>query len=514
MATPNAASLLVLLLVSCQSSATAEWLPGGSPTPGYNQAIPSKLMTPDRVKTSIGTLEFFDGLPSPATSDKLYDFLDLSRGVDVFLNMVPAASVEALRVGMLEMGVDAPNKVLLYDQLMDSNSLFLTGNTDTVYAIGLLDLLRDGPTVVEIPAGAGPGTVNDAFFRFVTDMGAPGPDRGKGGKYLLLPPGYEGEVPEGYFTSVCPTYVNWLPLRGFLKDGSTDAAVKMWTEGLRIYPLADAGNVPAMEFISGTGKVVNTIHANNLSFYSEIDDVVQREPLGFIDDELRGQLSAIGIQKGQPFEPDGRMKRILTEAVSIANGAARAMAFDPRSETIHLYEGSETWYVAFDGGDYRWLRDGGEGGRYMDARTLFFYIATVNTPAMVLQMVGVGSQYALCARDSEGRYLDGAKSYKLNIPAEVPAKDFWSLVAYDTQTRSMLQTDQPYPSKNNERNKDLEKNKDGSIDIYFGPTAPEGREANWIQTVPGKAWFTCLRLYGPLEAWFDQTWRPGDPVRL
>jgi hypothetical protein len=313
---------------------------------------------------------------------------------------------------------------------------------------------------------------------------------------------------------VCPTYVNWLPLRGFLKDGTTDAAVKMWTEGLRIYPLADAGNVPAMEFISGTGKVVNTIHANNLSFYSEIDDVVQREPLGFIDDELRGQLSAIGIQKGQPFEPDGRMKRILTEAVSIANGAARAMAFDPRSETIHLYEGSETWYVAFDGGDYRWLRDGGDGGRYMDARTLFFYIATVNTPAMVLQMVGVGSQYALCARDSEGRYLDGAKSYKLNIPAEVPAKDFWSLVAYDTQTRSMLQTDQPYPSKNNERNKDLEKNKDGSIDIYFGPTAPEGREANWIQTVPGKAWFTCLRLYGPLEAWFDQTWRPGDPVRL
>ena len=152
MTTPNAASLLVLLLVSCQSSATAEWLPGGSPTPGYNQAIPSKLMTPDRVKTSIGTLEFFDGLPSPATSDKLYDFLDLSRGVDVFLNMVPAASVEALRVGMLEMGVDAPNKVLLYDQLMDSNSLFLTGNTDTVYAIGLLDLLRDGPTVVEIPA--------------------------------------------------------------------------------------------------------------------------------------------------------------------------------------------------------------------------------------------------------------------------------------------------------------------------------------------------------------------------
>ena len=154
--------------------------------------------------------------------------------------------------------------------------------------------------------------------------------------------------------------------------------------------------------------------------------------------------------------------------------------------------------------------DDGNGGRNKDARSLFFYIATVNTPAMVLEMVGVGSQYALASTDSKGRYLDGSKDYTLTLPADVPAKDFWSLVVYDPQTRSMLQTDQPYPSKNNERNKDLVTNADGSTTIWFGPTPPKGHEANWIQTVPGKGWFICLRLYGPLESWFDKTWRPGE----
>jgi hypothetical protein len=133
---------------------------------------------------------------------------------------------------------------------------------------------------------------------------------------------------------------------------------------------------------------------------------------------------------------------------------------------------------------------------------------------MVLEMVGVGSQYALAALDSEGAYLNGAGSYKLTIPANVPAKDFWSLVVYDPQTRSMLQTGQPYPSKNNERNRDMLLNKNGSTTLWFGPEAPPGKEANWIQTLPGKGWFLCLRLYGPLESWFDKSWQPGEIEKL
>jgi hypothetical protein len=479
--------------------------------PGYNTAIPAEILTPDSVETDqLGTLEFFDGMPNDATVAALYDNLDRMRGTEVFLDMVPLASIEAMRRGMERVGIDQANKILLYEELMDSNSLFLTGNTDTIYAIGLLDLKRDGPTVVEIPPGAGPGTVNDAFFRFVVDMGSPGPDRGKGGKYLILPPDFKGEVPDGYFVANSPTYINWLPLRGFLKDGKTDSAVAMWTTGLKIYPLSRAANPPGLEVINGTGKALNTIHANDFSFYEEIAEVIEREPVDFLDAELRGNLAAIGIEKGKPFKPDDRMKRILTDAVKVGNATARALAFRPRSETIKYYGPDSAWFSAFDGGDYRWLIENGNGGRNKDARTLFFYIATVNTPAMVLEMVGAGSQYALAVTDSEGRYLDGGKNYKITIPADVPAKDFWSLVVYDPQTRSMLQTGQPYPSKNNERNKDMKTNGDGSTTVWFGAEAPEGKESNWIQTVPGKAWFICLRLYGPLKPWFDKTWRPGE----
>ncbi|HIL80619.1 MAG TPA: DUF1254 domain-containing protein [Myxococcales bacterium] len=500
----------IVLFVATLFSLTTIVAAAEIPT-GYNTAIPAEILTPDSVQTDqLGTLEFFDGMPSDATVAAVYDNLDRMRGTEAFLDMVPLASVEAMRRGMERVGVDQANKILLYEELMDSNSLFLTGNTDTIYAIGLLDLKRDGPTVVEIPPGAGPGTVNDAFFRFVVDMGSPGPDRGKGGKYLILPPDFKGEVPDGYFVANSSTYINWLPLRGFLKNGKTDSAVAMWTTGLKIYPLSQAENPPDLEVINGTGKVLNTIHANDFSFYEEIAEVIDREPVDFIDAELRGNLAAIGIEKGKPFKPDDRMKRILTDAVNVGNATARALAFRPRSETIKYYGPDSAWFSAFDGGDYRWLIENGKGGRNKDARTLFFYIATVNTPAMVLEMVGAGSQYALAVTDSEGKYLDGGKNYKVTIPANVPAKDFWSLVVYDPQTRSMLQTGQPYPSKNSERNKDMKTNGDGSTTIWFGAEAPQGKESNWIQTVPGKAWFICLRLYGPLKPWFDKTWRPGE----
>ena len=165
-------------------------------TPGFNHQIPAEIMTPDSVETRIGRLEFFDGFPTAATTGTVYDNLDFLRGVEVFLNFVPMASLEGLRRGLTGFGVTSPNKVVIFDELMDSNPLFLTGNTDTVYALTLFDLAADGPTVVEVPPRCGPGTVNDAFFRFVIDMGGPGPDRGQGGKYLIVPTDYDGEIPE------------------------------------------------------------------------------------------------------------------------------------------------------------------------------------------------------------------------------------------------------------------------------------------------------------------------------
>jgi hypothetical protein len=282
----------------------------------------------------------------------------------------------------------------------------------------------------------------------------------------------------------------------------------MYKTGLKIYPLASADNPPETEFINGSTLAYNTIHANTYEFYEELNTVIQREPISMLDPELRGLIASIGIQKGKPFAPDARMKELLTDAVAVGNATARAIYFQLREPGAYYYENSY-WKTAFIGGDYQWLKDEGAGGRYLDARTYFFYIATVNTPAMALKMVGKGSQYALCDKDNNGNFLDGSKTYKLNIPANVPANDFWSVVIYDPQTRSELQTGQPFPGKNNQRN-NLDINADGSVDLYFAAEAPVGKENNWIQTVSGKAWFAGLRLYGPLEPWFDKTWQPGE----
>ncbi len=498
-------TILASLGIALTLSAASAW---AQPTPGYNNPIPAEIMTPDTVETRIGPLRFFDGFPTKETVQKVYDNLDFMRGVEVFLNFVPAASIEGMRRGMVEMGATKSNQIVIFDQLLDSNPLFLTGNTDTVYVSAIFDLEKDGPTVVEIPRGSGPGTVNDAFFRFVVDMGTPGPDKGKGGKYLILPPGYKGAVPPGYFVARSPSYVNWLILRGFLVDGKPDAAAKNFRDGVKVYPLAQAKNPPTMQFINGSKKTFNTVHANSYAFYEELAHVIAKEPVGFIDPELRGLAASIGIRKDKSFTPDARMKAILTESVAVANATARAIVFQTREPEAYYYDNSR-WKTAFVGGNYQWLTDDGMGGRNLDARLLFFYQATVNTPAMVLKIPGVGSQYTYTEQDKDGNYFDGAKNYLLRIPANMPARDFWSVVLYDPQTRSELQTSQPFPSKNSRRDA-LVANADGSVDLYFGPTAPAGKENNWIQSVPGKGWYTVLRLYGPLEPWFAKTWRPGE----
>lgn len=471
--------------------------------------IPECITTKDEYDTSIGKLRFFDGLPDEATIQKVYDNLDRSRAMHAFLDMIPLASIEAMRAGFVEIGCDACHKVILFGDLMDSHSLFLTGNTDTVYVASILNLGEDGPTVIEVPGGAGPGTVNDAYFRFVCDMGKPGPDKGAGGKYLIIPPGYDGQVPDGYFVFHSPTFTNFVVNRGFLKDGKPDFSAALWRDGLKIYPLKSASNPPKMEFLNVSGKSMNTIHSNDFGFFNEVNDVIQREPIEFLDPELRGNLAAIGIRKGEPFNPSEHMKTLLTEGVVLGNATARALSFAPRHPETRLYGEESEWSQIFVGG-YQWLVDEGCGGRHMDGRTRFFYQATLNTPAMVLKLVGVGSQYAGIYRDENHQYLDGGKCYSLTFPPNVPAKDFWSVVVYDAQTRSMLQTEQVSPGRNSVRHPDMKANSDGSTTLWFGPSAPGGKATNWIQTIPGKTWFLYLRLYGPGEAWFDKSWKPGE----
>jgi hypothetical protein len=422
-----------------------------------------------------------------------------------FLDSLPIASLYAMRAGLREVGA-VNGTVGIFEELMDARTLFLTANTESVYAVTWLDL-KDGPMVVESAPNT-LGILDDFFFGHVTDLGNAGPDRGQGGKFLILPPGYEGEVPDGYYTAKSRTFGNWLIWRGFLEDGDPQPAVANLKANIRIYPLAQRDDPPATGFVNLSGRSFNTIHANDLSFYEEVHAVIQEEPVDALDPEFLGLLAAIGIEKGRPFAPDARMTELLTDAAAVGNATARALVFRTRDPASYLFENS-AWKTGFVGGSHEFEAD---GVRLLDGRSLFFYYATGITPAMSAKMVGVGSQYAGAMVDSEGRALDGGFTYRLRMPPDVPVKDFWSLVLYDNQTRSMLQTDQPFPSLNSERG--VVANADGSTDVYFGPSAPEGKESNWIQTIPGKGWSVILRLYGPLEPWFDKEWQPGEIERL
>jgi hypothetical protein len=490
---------VVVLLLACGLSLTTT---AQAPKMKMTTAIPPEIKTPDKVDTRLGTLEFFDGAPSAATVQKMYDNLDFERGVEAFLTAMPGASVFALRQGFREAGC-GEGAICIMENLMDSKSLFLTPNTETVYALFWLDL-KNGPIVVESPANT-LGIVDDFWFHYVTDMGNAGPDKGKGGKYLFLPPEYKGTIPAGYFVFKSKTYGNVAFWRGFLVNGDPKPAVENIKKNAHIYPLAEAVHPPAQKFVNTSGKEFNTIHANDIHFYEEVNQLVQEEPNEAMDPDTLGLLAAIGIERGKPFAPDDRMKKILTDSAAVGNATARCILFANRDKDFYLYPNSY-WEVAFLGGSHEFVTN---GVRNLDARTRMFYYATGITPAMAAKMVGVGSQYAINFRDSQGNYFDGGKSYKLHIPPNPPAKNFWSIVVYDTQTRSELQTDQQFPSLSSQKS-DIQKNSDGSVDVYFGPMPPAGKESNWVQSVPGKTWNIILRLYGPLEPWFDKTWRPGD----
>jgi len=460
---------------------------------------PAGIAAPAEVKTRLGTLKTIDGFPDKATLEKVYDNLDFQRGVQAVLTAMPAASLSAMRRGHREIGPDNQT-VLQFPTHMDSKTLFLTANTAAIYNFIWLNT-KEGPLVIEVPP-QGLGFVDDFWFRWVGDVGETGPDKGKGGKYLLLPPGYKGSVPEGYFVLRSPTYNHWFILRVF---GAAEAAVASVKKNLRIYPLAKAANPPKMNFVDLSGKYLNTIGSVDFSFYEDVNTVVQEEPNAAMDPETLGLLASIGIVKGKPFKPDPRMKKILTEAAAVGNITARAIAYKSRMPAAYFYKNS-AWGTPFIGGSYQFLAD---GVRNIDARTYFFFVATGITPAMSMEMVGKGSQYAVAFVDADGDPLDGGKTYKVHLPPNIPVKQFWSFVLYSSQTRSMLQTDQQFPSFGS-LTKGMVVNADKSVDVYFGPKAPAGKESNWLQTVPGKGWFPILRLYGPLKPWFDKTWRPSE----
>jgi len=468
--------------------------------------IPSEINTPATVETAIGPLKFPNGFPADDTVKRVYDHLDRQRAIEVFLNLLPAASLAAMRKGLREVGA-VDGAIGIWEEPLDPRSLLLTGSSDSVYAMSWLDTGK-GPLVIESPPRVS-GGVDDFWFRRVGDLGANGPDRGQGGKFLLLPPGYDGAVPSGFFVLRSSTYNNWLIWRAVADGGDAKTEVANIKRHARVYLLSDTGSAPPEKFINLSDRAINTVPANDATFYDELNEVIQAEAPQSFSPDILGMAASIGLKHGQTFAPDARMQKILGEAAAIGNATARAISFAPRDPDAALYPDSH-WRRGFLDSSQDWLRD---GYRYLDARTGFFYAATVDTPALATAQPGTGSQYAVAMRDDKDQWLDGDRHYRLRLAADVPAKDFWSLAIYDPQTRSLLQTDQRAPGVNGRESK-LAKNPDGSLDIYFGPKAAPGKEQNWIQTLPGKGWFAVFRLYGPLQPWLDKSWKLEDIERL
>jgi hypothetical protein len=468
--------------------------------------VPDNVLIPPEVDTRLGTLKFFDGVPTEETAAKVWDQLDFQRAVECMILTTPAASLSGFRRGIREFGPDNETAIIWEDRL-DSKALLLTGNTSVIYLFMWLDT-KNGPVVLETPPNI-LAIVDDFWFHYVTDIGNAGPDRGQGGKYLILPPDFDGEVPAGYFASKSNTYGNWFVIRGFPTGDDNASVVKNIKDNLKVYPLAEKSNPRPVQYYDISNKYLNTLHAQDITFFHEVNEVVQEEHNEAFSPEVLGMLASIGIEKGKEFKPDARMTKILSEAAVVGTAAQRSIIWRNRSDTVKIWPDSKSWEIGFAGGSHAFDRD---GVRLINERTRFHYYATGITPVMVKPPVGAGSQYVIGLRDSEGGILDGSNTYKLHIPANVPAKRFWEVTVYDNQTRSMLQTDQRLPGITSIQS-GVVQNDDGSYDIFFGPEKPEG-QVNWIQTIPNKGWNVLWRIYSPTQVWYDKAWRQGEIERV
>jgi len=461
---------------------------------------------PEIMHTRFGTLEFPGGYPTEGTSRKVFDELDLQRATQLYLDMYPALSAHGLMKGWVrDLGMRDSSHISVTANRLDSSALVLTGNTESLYAFIVFDLKKDGPTVFEVPPGV-MGPLDDHNFLFVADIGPTGKDRGKGGKYLLLPPGYEGDVPEGYFVVRSPTYANFSFIRAnAAKVGFGEKALEYYRKHAKVYPLKSGPREPRVKNV--TGIPWNSLVPEDATAFKWMHEIIDYEPAVAFGKELLGRLASLGIVKGKPFAPDVRMQKIFAKAAEEGVAMSRVIAFESRQPDARVYKDLR-WESPFIGNSSTF---DSEGYFNLEARTTFHFTADGITPAMAMQMPeGKGSRYQTTYKDGDGAYLDGSKTYKMTMPPKVPVALFWSVTLYDPWTRCELQS-RPYPSISSQRTPAPTANADGSIDIYFAPEKPKGiPEQNWIPTLADRGFFAYIRYYGPLKAFNDKTWIPND----
>ncbi len=452
-------------------------------------------------QSRIGELRYEAGFPTAETIQKLYDELDFQRAVLAYQYAEPLVAMNGLNVGLQQVGGRVGDWYVL-QHFLDPHGVALTGNSTTIYAMAFLDLAKNGPMVVEVTPGSY-GAFFDLWQQTIAGVGPLGADKGKGGKFLVLPLEYKGSVPPGYFPVRSRTKLAAYFARGIVRNGDVAGAAK-GLETTRIYSLANARNRPATNVVLTSGKNWNSVQPPGIGYWEQVAGIVSAY-LGTGEDAafLLSVLKPLGIEPGKPFQPDARLKKLLTEAAEVAWAMDQAISMAPRFKEVVYYPGTHWQFVLMLDPGLRknyWLN--------LEERINYYFQATMASPAMKEKHVGAGSQYLRSAQDSSGNWLNGSNHYRLRVPAHMPVTEFWSVTVYDYETRSMVKTDTDVAAKSSYDK--LQTNADGSVDLYFGPSAPAGKDGNWIKTAPGRGWFVWFRFYGPTEAFFDKTWKLPD----
>ncbi len=443
-----------------------------------------------------------------SNKDRLY-----SDAIETYKLTLPLLNTIGMRDGSEAKFGKGYNVLPIWKDRMNAKTWVTTPNCDVIYSMNYLDLKETGPLVVYAPPNV-IGMFTDFYQRTITDVGAMGPDRARGGLYLLLPPDYQGHVPAGYFSFKSSTYNVFLFFRTLLTQGENgpDPANAVATaEATRVYPLdlTEKERKP-MQFPNASNIRVNMMYPTDFSYWEKLKAIVDYEPVGAISPEVRGVLASIGIIKGVPFKPDAAAKELLSKAVEAAPKMIYAWRIKGRADGRDRYYTDRQYLEAWAGADADWFQSS-----YLDVnqRMSFFQYAYSSAPAMVMDTINNGSKYPYTMKDKDGDLLDGSKSYKLHLPAGIPAKLFWAVTIYNPADGTMPETDQPFPSRN--QMDKVPPNADGSVDLYFSPTkAASVNEKNWIQTLNGRAFLVAIRLYGSATEFFDQTWKPDDVVKV
>ncbi|WP_321916095.1 MULTISPECIES: DUF1254 domain-containing protein [unclassified Paraburkholderia] len=471
---------------------------------------------------------FVEGRPTAETASSLKDELLFQRATQTYLWAMPLLNTMGMRDGFADAYGTGYNVMAIWEKRLDAKTLITTPNSDLIYGMLFVNLADTGPLVFDAPPKL-QGILLDMWQRpvpgptvngiaYAGDLGLPGPDGGAGGKFLILPPGYMGDVPSDYYVYRSGTNNIFIFLRSFYQSLDNIGPASDLLKQSVLYPLGKKDSAEKMKFVDASGVPHDMLPRSDATAFRDLKYLVDTEGGSLADPDWLGMLAGIGIVKDKPFEPDANTTKILDDAAKTGYKTSRVIGLQAGSE-LRVFEDRQ-WVNPVNNVSARWpnavndlsFSSNSGGHRDLDARIWFFTDYYSISPGMVSMTAGKGAFYMIAFNDESGQPLVGTQSYRVTLPANIPAELFWSVTLYDASNASGLQNGQPFPSLGKLNHP--KENADGSTTLYVGPEAPQGEDGNWLATAPGKGFFAILRLYAPAEAALNGSWKPGDFERV